>query len=78
MWRNYSLRGLIKKALEAARMENANFSSWKDSLPPGEKLPVDENEVTEFIKKRTEIYRHSWIIEPLEAALKKLEKKRKD
>lgn len=68
----YSLRGLIKKALEAARMENANFSSWKDSLP------LDENEVTEFIKKRTEIYRHSWIIEPLEAALKKLEKKRKD
>lgn len=68
-----SLKGCIKRALEAARMENCNFEECFIE----ETLPKDESEVTEFIKKRTESYRESWLVKPLEMALKKLEKKAK-
>jgi hypothetical protein len=64
----------VKSALQAARMTGARFDSYFSDTP----LPKDESEVTEFIKRRTEIYRETWIIKPLEAALKKLEKKKKD
>ena len=68
----YSLRGLVKRALHAAKMADAEFSRNYDS-----NLPKTEKEVTEFIKERTKVYRDSWIIKPLEAALLKLEKKKK-
>jgi hypothetical protein len=53
-------------------MIDANFeSNWDDTLPKTEK------EVTEFIRRRTELWRESWIINPLELALEKLNKNRK-
>lgn len=69
-----SLKSLIKEALRAAKMEDAGFDSNFPEVP----LPTSEDEVTDFIKKRTENYRRSWIIHPLEGALAKLEKKKID
>jgi hypothetical protein len=67
----YSLKSLIKSALQAAKMEGAGFqSNFSD-----DSLPTNEEEVTEFIKKRSELYRETWIIKPLKTALEKLEKK---
>jgi len=68
----YSLKSLIKEALRAARMEGAGFQSNFPDVP----LPTDEKDVTEFIKKRSELYRETWIIKPLKRALEKLEKKK--
>jgi hypothetical protein len=36
-------------------------------------LPTTEAEVTEFIKQRTRLYRESWIIAPLEEAIREIE-----
>ena len=68
-----SLRGLILQALNASKMDRACFESFL--LESG--LPKDESEVDEFIKKRTDLYRETWIIRPLEKALKKIDKKYK-
>lgn len=68
-----SVRGCIQRALTAAKMINANFECPRESDEAP--LPKTEEEVTPFILKRTELYRGSWIIKPLEAALAKLEKK---
>jgi hypothetical protein len=69
----YSLRGLIKSALQSAKMERVDFQElWTENV-----LPKTEGEVTEFIRKRTELYRNSHIIKPLQMALEKIEKKKR-
>lgn len=70
----YSLKSLVKSALQAAKMGAADFGY----IFPKDSLPKNEDEVTEFIRKRTQTYRDSWIIKPLEAALEKMERKKKD
>jgi hypothetical protein len=66
----YSLRGLISRALDHARMERASFS--ENLLKPEFPLPKTEAEVTAFIKGRTKLWRESWLIPPLEQALSKI------
>lgn len=55
----------IKQAIEAAQMTRARFS-----LSGGMSNDVD----TERIKVATYLYRDTWILEPLRAALRELEK----
>lgn len=62
----------VKTAISFARYERASFGSL-DSRN-AERLPASEEEVTEFIKRRTELYHRTWIIAPLEEALRLLEK----
>jgi hypothetical protein len=57
---------ILNRALVDARMERASFSRLHDKEP----FPTTEAEVTEFIKERTRIYRDSWIISPLEQAIR--------
>ena len=49
----------LRKVRAAANFENANFSRiWDDSEQP---RPASESEVTEFIRRRTEMYRQTWV-----------------
>jgi hypothetical protein len=57
---------ILNKVLFDASMERANFSRIVDGSP----FPTTEDEVTGFIKERTRIYRESWIISPLEQAIR--------
>ncbi|MCK5615035.1 hypothetical protein KAR91_74925 [Candidatus Pacearchaeota archaeon] len=62
---------LLEGALASSKMELADFGKifLEDKDLP---YPKTEKEVTEFIKKRTELYRKSWLINPLKEALRKL------
>ena len=65
----YSVKELLLAAYRSSSMELAEFSS----LLGGEKdLPTTEKEVTPFIRERTRLYRHSWLVTPLQEALDKL------
>lgn len=58
---------VLRRALEDSSMELSNFSLlWASDSDP---LPKNENEVTEFIKKRTRLWRESWIRCPIKQAL---------
>ncbi len=59
----------LEGALRCAKMELAEFGTIfpeKDILP----YPTTEKEVTPFIKQRTELYRKTWLISPIESALR--------
>ena len=60
----------LEGALKSAKMKMAEFGHIfpdmvEDLLP----YPTTEEEVTAFIKQRTELYRKSWLIRPIESAL---------
>lgn len=60
---------ILNRVLVDTRMERAGFSQLHTKGP----FPATEGEVTEFIKERTRIYRESWIISPLERAIRLIE-----
>lgn len=57
---------ILEQAHFDATMEQASFSRINTT----DSLPKSENEVTAFIRERTRIWRQSWILSPLEEALK--------
>jgi hypothetical protein len=60
----------LEDALKSASFENTGFKNlWSEENDP---LPKTEKEVDEFIKRRTRLYRETWIIHPIERALKAL------
>lgn len=68
----YAQRALLttlRQVVTDAKMERASFSQLASKGP----FPTTESEVTEFIKQRTRLYRESWIIGPLEEAIKDIE-----
>ena len=62
---------MLEAALKSAKMKMAEFGhihpKWEKDLLP---YPTTEEEVTAFIKQRTELYRKSWLIRPIESALR--------
>lgn len=57
----------LKEVAKTATMENANFDRLFDKKPEG-----ITNE-TEYVKERTELWRNSWVVHPLEGIIKVLE-----
>jgi len=60
-------RDCISEVIEFLSMENASFDGFWDD--PNDPLPTSEKEVTEFIRRRTKLWRQSWVIGPLQALL---------
>jgi hypothetical protein len=60
-------RRILEEIRSYATMESASFSRlWSD---PDDPLPKTEAEVTEFIRRRTAIYRQTWILDYLDELL---------
>lgn len=56
-------------------MERCAFGTiWTD---PDDPLPKTEAEVTEFIRRRTKVWRETWMIPKLEEVITKLTKAKK-
>jgi len=62
----------LEGALKSAKMTMAEFGKIFPELEDLLPYPTTEEEVTAFIKQRTEIYRNSWLIMPIESALRML------
>jgi len=62
---------VLKAVRDAATLERASFSRFSTDEP----LPTSEAEVTDFIRKRTQLYRETWIIPKLDALIAKYEGK---
>lgn len=58
---------LLTRIHSDASMDSSSFSHL--FAEPGDALPKTEAEVTDFIRKRTRLWRSSWILSPLEEAL---------
>ncbi|CAO3447915.1 hypothetical protein [Azospirillum argentinense] len=55
-----SYRELLSELRITANFENASFGKlWGDV---GDPLPKTEEEVTDFIRRRTKLYRETWVI----------------
>jgi hypothetical protein len=59
----------LRQVVADAKMDRAGFNYLASEGP----FPTTEAEVTEFIKQRTRPYRESWIIAPLEEAIREIE-----
>lgn len=59
---------LLTDAYESATLKNAAFDSICGT-PEDSPLPRNEREVTNFIRKRVDLYHRSWILTPLKDAL---------
>ena len=77
---NRSIKELLLSAYQSSNMELAEFGKLLSLAEGTAALPTTEREVTPFIRQRTELYRHSWLITPLKEALDKLgfERERKE
>lgn len=64
----------LREVCETASMQKATFSrlhpNYDDDDGP---LPTEEKQVTEFIKKRTYLWRQSWLVRPLTELIDALE-----
>lgn len=64
---------VLERTLKSAKMEEAELSYiW-----PGEHYgflpyPTNEKEVTAWIKQRTQIYRETWLVQPINQVLQML------
>ena len=60
-------REILKSVYTDSSMDRSSFSlMWANHDDP---LPKDEKEVTDFIRRRTDLWRRTWIIDPLEEVL---------
>ena len=59
----YAMREQLRRAINAAEMENASFGSYK-VIEHGR-----EHDVTDFAKEVTRLYRQSWILPQLRNVL---------
>lgn len=58
----------LNRAAVDASMERSEFGlMWTNLDDP---LPANEKEVTDFIRRRTRLWRSSWVIGPIEEAVK--------
>ena len=75
-----SIKELLLAAYKSSNMELAEFGLIFDHNKGKAPLPTTENEVTSFIRQRTDLYRRSWLVTPLKEALDKLgfEEERKE
>lgn len=62
---------LLRAARDSAKLDLAEFGHI---FPEGKDLPypTNEKEVTEFIRNRIDLHHRTWIIGPIERALRKL------
>lgn len=63
------LEELVSRIRSSALYEQAEFDHLREDLPK------EEKDVTDFIRRRTEVYTRTWIVEPLrelEALMQKL------
>lgn len=60
---------LITDAYESATLKTAAFDSICGT-PEDSPLPRSEHEVTNFIRKRVDLHHRSWVLSPLEEALR--------
>ena len=67
-----SIKELLLAAYKSSNMELAEFGLIFDHNKGKAPLPTTENEVTSFIRQRTDLYRRSWLVTPLKEALDKL------
>lgn len=71
------LEHLLLDAKKYAALEHASFSNicrtGNSSVTFEDGRPVLENNVTEFIRERVRLHHESWIISPLEEALKMID-----
>ena len=73
-----NVRNSIQDALQAARFATASFTDMGGSAlvrfnPEGTKARTEPQEETDYIRERTALYRDTWIIGPLEAALAEID-----
>lgn len=69
------IKGLIeelKEIREIATMNTAKFTRIRETQL-NEMLKIDPKYVSEFIRERTRIWRHSWIIDPLDELIERYE-----
>lgn len=68
------LLSILREVIDHANLEHADFGSFwiqqKDLELP---LPKTDKEVTAFIKQRVKTHHQSWIIRPLNNAIKEIE-----
>jgi len=62
------IESMLLEILESATMNNCNFSLG------GNGLPTCEADVDKFIKERTELWRESWVVEPIKMVLREMNK----
>lgn len=54
-----------------ATMDNMSVD---DAYPKEEVIPAKRDAVSDFIRKRTELWRNSWVVHPLEEIIEELRK----
>lgn len=65
----------LAEAIRAAEMVSSHFNKIGYIDPENEgELPKTEAEVTDFIKKRTRVHHQTWIIAPIRALMKDIQK----
>ena len=67
-----SIKELLLAAYQSSNMELAEFGRFFPLEKEDAPLPTTEKEVTPFIRRRTDLYRRSWLITPLQEVLDKL------
>jgi len=56
----------LEEVIRYVKFERASFNCITGAREEDGLLPKNENEVTEFIKKRTRLYMQSWVLPVLE------------
>lgn len=64
---------VLREVYKHLLMENCSFSNIGPSDDEVGRLPTNETEVTEFIKRRTRLWRESWILPYLKEMIDRAE-----
>ena len=67
----------LKEARRAATLERASFERTGETVSTGGSFRGDEDGIetpTNYIRRKTRIYRESWIIGPLDRVIEELER----
>lgn len=62
---------VLYEVRDTATMERSGFGQIHQPQNPG--YPTEEGQVTDFIRERTDLWRRSWIIGPLNGVIDSLE-----
>ena len=65
----------LRELRRYATFESAAFDHCRPDEEQGMKLPTKESEVTDFIRNRTWLYRHSWILPIIDELLRSAQPK---
>ena len=61
-----SVRKLLVQVMESAQLLRTDFQDFR----PAAWLPMSENQVNKFVAERTQLWRNSELIQPLQTAVK--------